>query len=312
MRRRFRFSNYQSSTKVRPFTCSVPLALKPGWNQMQLNLANFTMRAYGTNYMETQRIQIHANCRIRRVYFSDRLYAEEELPRDYRIYLNVRQAPRVPVEESQEQAPPLDTLKSTHGPSSILRIPSKVEGTFSEVEVGKTSFKSGVSLVDHPSLKTGSSVIQTEQRRSTHSKQRSSDDGPERTSKASVSKISHRTATLVGEETTELEKPPSIIEEVVQEEDIVTATDEGQSAEEVVGELPGEVVETEEVVEREEAVKQDDVEREEIVEEALDTEPEESTVADSPRTEPTESEYAESEPVPESDLELEDSEPPTD
>uniref|UniRef100_A0A1B6FGM5 CFA20 domain-containing protein n=1 Tax=Cuerna arida TaxID=1464854 RepID=A0A1B6FGM5_9HEMI len=92
MRRRFRFSNYQSATKVRPFTCSVPLALKPGWNQMQLNLANFTTRAYGTNYMETQRVQIHANCRVRRIYFSDRLYSEEELPRDYRVYMNLRQA----------------------------------------------------------------------------------------------------------------------------------------------------------------------------------------------------------------------------
>ena len=28
----------------------------------------------GTNYIETLRVQIHANCRIRRIYFSDRLY----------------------------------------------------------------------------------------------------------------------------------------------------------------------------------------------------------------------------------------------
>lgn len=28
-----------------------------------------TKRAYGTNYTETLRVQIHANCRIRRVYF---------------------------------------------------------------------------------------------------------------------------------------------------------------------------------------------------------------------------------------------------
>ena len=30
--------------------------------------------APGTNYIETLRVQIHANCRIRRIYFSDRLY----------------------------------------------------------------------------------------------------------------------------------------------------------------------------------------------------------------------------------------------
>jgi len=48
-------------------------------------------RAYGTNYVETLRVQIHANCRIRRVYFSDRLYSEEELPAEFKLYLPVQQ-----------------------------------------------------------------------------------------------------------------------------------------------------------------------------------------------------------------------------
>ena len=47
-------------------------------------------RAYGTNYVETLRVQIHANCRIRRVYFSDRLYSEEELPAEFKLYLPVQ------------------------------------------------------------------------------------------------------------------------------------------------------------------------------------------------------------------------------
>ena len=51
-----------------------------GWNQIQFNLSDFTRRAYGSNYIETLRVTIHANCRIRRIYFSDRLYSEEELP----------------------------------------------------------------------------------------------------------------------------------------------------------------------------------------------------------------------------------------
>ncbi len=41
----------------------------------------------GTNYIETLRMQIHANCRIRRVYFSDRLYSEEELPPEFKLFL---------------------------------------------------------------------------------------------------------------------------------------------------------------------------------------------------------------------------------
>ena len=54
----------------------MPMRLDEGWNQIQFNLSDFTRRAYGTNYIETLRVQIHANCRIRRIYFSDRLYSE--------------------------------------------------------------------------------------------------------------------------------------------------------------------------------------------------------------------------------------------
>lgn len=87
--RRFRASNYQSSTRVKPFICTMPMRLDDGWNQIQFNLSDFTRRAYGTNYVETLRVQIHANCRIRRIYFSDRLYAEDELPAEFKLFLPV-------------------------------------------------------------------------------------------------------------------------------------------------------------------------------------------------------------------------------
>merc|ERR1711957_117184 len=89
VRRRFRASNYQSTTRVKPFICTMPMRLDEGWNQIQFNLSDFTRRAYGTNYIETLRVQIHANCRIRRVYFSDRLYSEDELPAEFKLYLPV-------------------------------------------------------------------------------------------------------------------------------------------------------------------------------------------------------------------------------
>ncbi|KAF8821190.1 putative transcription factor IIB [Cardiosporidium cionae] len=86
-RRRFRASNFQSTTKVAPFVCTMPMKLDEGWNQVQLNLADFTQRAYGTNYIETLRVQVHCNCRIRRIYFCDRLYTEKELPVEFKLYL---------------------------------------------------------------------------------------------------------------------------------------------------------------------------------------------------------------------------------
>ena len=61
-----------------------------GWNQIQFNLSDFTRRAYGSNYVETLRVQIHANCRIRRIYFSDRLYSEEELPPEFKLFLPIQ------------------------------------------------------------------------------------------------------------------------------------------------------------------------------------------------------------------------------
>lgn len=83
VRRRFRASNYQSTTRVKPFICTMPMRLdegtllfNAGWNQIQFNLSDFTRRAYGSNYIETLRVTIHANCRVRRIYFSDRLYSE--------------------------------------------------------------------------------------------------------------------------------------------------------------------------------------------------------------------------------------------
>merc|ERR1719271_1146982 len=59
VRRRFRASNYQSTTRVKPFICTMPMRLDEGWNQIQFNLSDFTRRAYGTNYIETLRVQIH-------------------------------------------------------------------------------------------------------------------------------------------------------------------------------------------------------------------------------------------------------------
>ncbi|XP_046833527.1 cilia- and flagella-associated protein 20-like [Vespa crabro] len=89
MHRRFRVSNFQSTTRVRPFCTTMPIGLSGGWNQIQFNLADFTRRAYGSNYVETMRMQIHANCRIRRIYFASRLYSDEELPAEYKLFLPI-------------------------------------------------------------------------------------------------------------------------------------------------------------------------------------------------------------------------------
>ncbi|KAI1718479.1 cilia- and flagella-associated protein 20 [Ditylenchus destructor] len=102
IKRRFRASNFQSNTRVKPFICTMPMRLDEGWNQVQFNLADFVKRAYGTTYVETLRVQIHANCRLRRVYFADRLYTEDELPAEFKLYLPIRQSQSFGAETSTE------------------------------------------------------------------------------------------------------------------------------------------------------------------------------------------------------------------
>ncbi|CAG4947502.1 unnamed protein product [Colias eurytheme] len=105
LRRRFRISNFQSTTKIKPFCTSMPIGLSGGWNQIQFNLADFTRRAYGTQFIETLRVQIHANARLRRIYFSERLFSEEELPQDYKLYLPLERKQKKGKVEKKEEAP---------------------------------------------------------------------------------------------------------------------------------------------------------------------------------------------------------------
>ncbi|XP_014475843.1 PREDICTED: cilia- and flagella-associated protein 20-like [Dinoponera quadriceps] len=152
MHRRFRVSNFQSATRVRPFCTSMPIGLLGGWNQIQFNLCDFTRRAYGTNYIETTRMQVHANCRIRRIYFADRLYSEDELPEDFRLFFPVHrkkcvreEVPKIPSVElekppSIERTPSIETEITEEKPIKEPEIPkdeAEPEEPFEEPEEAK-------------------------------------------------------------------------------------------------------------------------------------------------------------------------------
>lgn len=85
-RRRFRVSNFQSSTQILPLCTVMPIGLSDGWNQIQFNLAEFTRRAYKKQFVEVQKLKINANIRLRRIYFTERLIPEDQLPPEYKLY----------------------------------------------------------------------------------------------------------------------------------------------------------------------------------------------------------------------------------
>lgn len=90
VRRTFKCSNFQSITRIKPFFCSMPLKLDNGWNEIQFNLEDFCQKAFGTNFVQVCRVKIFANCRVARVYFNDRVYPEEEIPTEYKLFLRVQ------------------------------------------------------------------------------------------------------------------------------------------------------------------------------------------------------------------------------
>lgn len=89
-RRRFRVSNFQSTTQILPLCTVMPIALSEGWNQIQFNMSDFCRRAYKKQFVEVQKFKINANIRIRRIYFADRILPDDQLPAEYKLFIPLK------------------------------------------------------------------------------------------------------------------------------------------------------------------------------------------------------------------------------
>lgn len=67
------------------------MKLDDGWNQVQINLNDFTQKAFGSNYVETLKLQINANCRIRRIFFTDQPLSQKKIPPEYKVFAAVEE-----------------------------------------------------------------------------------------------------------------------------------------------------------------------------------------------------------------------------
>ncbi|XP_012255172.2 uncharacterized protein LOC105685547 [Athalia rosae] len=82
IRHHFNFSTekFKDDPNIRTHMVSqVELKLVPGWNTVEVDLTSLTQHAFNTQYKAMQRIEICANCRLRRVYFLDRHYTNLEI-----------------------------------------------------------------------------------------------------------------------------------------------------------------------------------------------------------------------------------------
>ncbi|EGR27213.1 hypothetical protein IMG5_199990 [Ichthyophthirius multifiliis] len=87
-KRRFKFSNFQKNTIVKSTIVNAKLKMNDGWNHFVFNIQNINQKSYGTNLKEVTHLIFNANCRLRRVYFTDKLYnPKKEIGGDLRIFL---------------------------------------------------------------------------------------------------------------------------------------------------------------------------------------------------------------------------------
>ncbi|EEB11005.1 orf protein, putative [Pediculus humanus corporis] len=70
VKRRFKASTKVKTALSKPYLCKVPLTLDSGWNEITIPLMEFTKKAYGTKFVEALIVQIHANCRIEKIFFT--------------------------------------------------------------------------------------------------------------------------------------------------------------------------------------------------------------------------------------------------
>ena len=106
--RTFKASNFQTLTRVKGNYCSLPMKMEDGWNQLHINFEDFVKKAFGTNYIETKKVQIHANCRIRRIYFTEFPVNYRRIPPEYKVFAAIEEdtseknTKDVVIEEDQE------------------------------------------------------------------------------------------------------------------------------------------------------------------------------------------------------------------
>ncbi|KAI8053736.1 Cilia/flagella-associated protein 20/WDR90/C3orf67 [Syncephalis plumigaleata] len=84
--RRFRLANYQKEASITNDLCVLPLQLDNGWNQLRVDMPHLIQRAYGGTFNECVYLRVHANCRLRRIYFTNQLLAEDQLPPEFKLY----------------------------------------------------------------------------------------------------------------------------------------------------------------------------------------------------------------------------------
>ncbi|XP_024937163.1 uncharacterized protein LOC107263132 isoform X2 [Cephus cinctus] len=76
----FSSTSIENNMNIRaPVICRVQVKLQSGWNKLELDLGQLTRSTFHSVYEATQKLEISANCRLRRIYFLDKHYEDSEI-----------------------------------------------------------------------------------------------------------------------------------------------------------------------------------------------------------------------------------------
>jgi len=59
---------------------TLPMELGPGWQMVPVDLAALALAVWGCQFKGVSMVRVKASCAVRKVFMSDRVYADAELP----------------------------------------------------------------------------------------------------------------------------------------------------------------------------------------------------------------------------------------
>lgn len=79
--RRLRYTNKSTTVRITPEDAVIPVVPIEGWNRLQIDLLHAVQRLWpGSTLDRTISVALMPNCRLKRVFFSDRIRDNHELP----------------------------------------------------------------------------------------------------------------------------------------------------------------------------------------------------------------------------------------
>jgi len=86
VKRTFNMSNKRSIITVDKNVCSLPIENGEGWQRVNLDFNSLLKNAFGTSFVSCYEVSITGSCKLARLFFQGKDYADTELPSFLRVY----------------------------------------------------------------------------------------------------------------------------------------------------------------------------------------------------------------------------------